>query len=119
MRVPYDKVKDVLDKKLSPPPTFGDGPPIAPEMLLSNLVTLQQQCDQALRDRQAAEEQKKCVEDALANVIELLSQCVCGKRRIHEGLELGTSLSVPPSHLSRRASSSVLRSVARRGVHGY
>jgi hypothetical protein len=118
MRVTYEDVNDLLSKKLTPPPTVGDGPSMAPEMLLNHLITLQEQCDQAVRDCEAAEEQRKCAEGALANVSERLAQCICGKRSIHEELEpeMAIGLLVPPSPLLRRASSSDLGSSARQGT---
>lgn len=109
MSVDYDKVKEILNKKLTPPPTVDGEPPMASNLLLDNYVALQRQYEKESEARQAAEEKRKELEHDLADMKECLNQCVCGKRQIQEELGSAHGLPIPPSQLAKRPSYSALR----------
>jgi hypothetical protein len=118
MRIPFDDARKILFEKLGLPDKtsnkLADGPAIASDMLLHNMVDMQEKVERAEKDLQDAERERKAANAQLNEIKERLLRCICGQPRVHDISNIGTGLSVPPAHYLRRTRSSIFESTALR-----
>jgi hypothetical protein len=118
MSIPFDDARKILFEKLGRPDKTSDegvdGPAIASDMLLRNIVDMQEKVEKVEKGLLEAETERKVANAQLIEIKERLLQCTCGQAHVHNMSDVGTGLSVPPAHFLRRTQSSIFKSPALR-----